>query len=77
MAKELQVLAEWDDEACVWVASSPDVYGLNVEAETLEQLSVKVAGALQDLFELNGPKMTGPVGVAIHADKRIQVTVAA
>ncbi|WP_434612123.1 DUF1902 domain-containing protein [Tabrizicola sp. M-4] len=77
MARPMTVTAIWDDEANVWVASSEDVYGLNVEAETLEQLSVRVAGAVQDLLEINGPRPTGPVPVTIHADKTIQVTVAA
>lgn len=77
MTRELVVMADWDDEAQVWVASSTDIYGLNVEADTLEQLSVKVAGAISDLLELNGPKPDGPVPVSIHADKKIQVTVAA
>lgn len=77
MAKELVVTADWDDEAQVWVASSMDIGGLSVEADTLEQLSVKVAGAVQDLLELNGPTPDGPVPVSIHADKKIQVTVTA
>ena len=66
MGKGLTVTAVWDDEAQVWVASSEDVYGLNIEADTLEQLSVKVAGALSDLLELNGPKFDGPVPVTIR-----------
>lgn len=50
----INVRAEWDDDAQVWFASSDDVHGLAVEAETLELLKPKVYGALQDLIELNG-----------------------
>ena len=48
------VRAEWDSEASVWVASSHDIDGLSVEAETIEALNVKVLDAIADLIELNG-----------------------
>lgn len=48
------VRAQWDSEAQVWVASSSDIDGLSVEAETIEALNVKVLGAIADLIELNG-----------------------
>ncbi|WHA40073.1 DUF1902 domain-containing protein [Agrobacterium larrymoorei] len=48
------VRASWDDEAAVWVASSHDIDGLAVEAETVEQLEKKVLAAISDLIELNG-----------------------
>lgn len=48
------VRAEWDDDAGVWVASSSDISGLSVEAETVEKLESKVLFAIQDLLELNG-----------------------
>ena len=48
------VRALWDDEAAVWVASSHDIDGLAVEAETVELLEKKVLAAITDLIELNG-----------------------
>ena len=48
------VQAEWDGEVRVWVATSDDVDGLAVEADTLEELEPKVTAALCDLIELNG-----------------------
>ena len=48
------VRADWDDEAKVWVASSTEIDGLSLEAETLERLRDKIAGAVADLIELNG-----------------------
>jgi len=53
------VRAQWDSEAQVWVASSTDIDGLSVEAETIEALNVKVIGALSDLIELNGIGRSG------------------
>ena len=48
------VNADWDAEACVWVAGSDDVPGLAVEAETCEEVLDVVADVLPDLFEGNG-----------------------
>lgn len=48
------VRADWDDETRSWVATSPDVDGLAVEAETLEALEPKVVAAISDLLEFNG-----------------------
>ena len=48
------VRATWDDEAGVWVATSNDIDGLAVEAETREALIEKVVAAVTDLIELNG-----------------------
>lgn len=50
----IMVRADWDPEALVWVASSNDIFGLNVEAESLEELAPKVIGAITDLLEVNG-----------------------
>jgi hypothetical protein len=46
------VRAVWDGEAGVWVASSEDIAGLAVEAETIEALQGKIG--LEDLIEMNG-----------------------
>ncbi len=48
------VHATWDDEASVWVATTDDIDGLAVEADTIEALEPKVKEALADLIELNG-----------------------
>lgn len=48
------VRATWDDEAKVWVATSSDIDGLAVEAETMELLEPKILEAISDLLELNG-----------------------
>ncbi len=74
LKKSIIVRADWDDEAGVWVATSGDIDGLAIEAETLEALSDKLPGALSDLVELNG--FSGPDGdipVHLHADKTLRV----
>ncbi|MBC7281188.1 DUF1902 domain-containing protein [Hoeflea sp.] len=48
------VRADWDDEASAWVATSGDVEGLCIEADTVEALEPKGLAANKDLLELNG-----------------------
>jgi hypothetical protein len=57
------VVAEWDDEARVWVASSDDIPGLITEAETREQLVTRLRTLVPELLRLNAHLMP-------HADGR-------
>jgi predicted RNase H-like HicB family nuclease len=52
--KSLFVRAEWDEDACVWVATSDDVPGLATEAETTEALMAKLKVMIPELMEANG-----------------------
>ncbi len=47
------VLAEWDEEARVWVAQSEDVPGLVTEAESETKLIEKLRSMVPELLELN------------------------
>jgi predicted RNase H-like HicB family nuclease len=65
------VVAEWDDEAHVWVASSEDVPGLVTEAETLEALAAKLAVMVPELLELNDGPLEGDREVPIDLVARL------
>ena len=68
------VRAEWDEDAGVWVASSKDIDGLSVEAESLELLEPKVTAAIQDLLELNGSAFDSPeIPIHIIAEQTARV----
>ena len=54
MKFRIVVQALWDEEARVWGATSADIAGLAIEADTLERLTEKVIPAIEDLIELNG-----------------------
>lgn len=54
MSKPYSILAEWDTEAQVWVASSGDVPGLVTEADTMEALVAKVQIMVPELLVANG-----------------------
>ncbi|WP_420344474.1 DUF1902 domain-containing protein [Paenirhodobacter sp.] len=72
------VRADWDPEANVWVATSADIDGLAIEAETIEALYPKLQSALADLIELNGfPTDGGDVPVHVMADRLMRVSTAA
>ena len=50
------VLFTWDDEAKVWVATSPNIIGLVLESESLDELMKRAKDAIPELLELNSQK---------------------
>jgi predicted RNase H-like HicB family nuclease len=50
----IEIKAEWDPDANVWVATSDDLPGLVTEAETVESLQQKLAVMVPDLLEASG-----------------------
>lgn len=54
MSEIYHVLAEWDEEASVWVASSQDVPGLATGADTIEALVEKLKIVIPELLVENG-----------------------
>ncbi|MCC3246827.1 DUF1902 domain-containing protein [Methylocystis sp. WRRC1] len=53
MARPIQIDAQWDDGAHVWIATSRDAPGLVVEAESWQSMIDEVRAILPDLLELN------------------------
>jgi predicted RNase H-like HicB family nuclease len=51
MARPIVVIADWDPEASVWVATTRDLRGLVAEADTIEELRRKLPGMVLDLLE--------------------------
>jgi hypothetical protein len=69
------VRADWDPEAAVWVATSGDVDGLAIEADTLEALGPKVVSAVTDLLAMNGwPEGRPEIPVHILAEQVARVS---
>ncbi len=50
------VFCNWDTEANVWVATSPDIIGLVLASESLDILMNRVKLAVPELLELNSQK---------------------
>jgi predicted RNase H-like HicB family nuclease len=58
---KIDVNAEWDAKANVWVASSDDLPALVTEADTLEDLQRKLAVMIPELLEANNVKAENDV----------------
>lgn len=54
MTREITIQARWDSEASVWLATSEDVPGLVVEADTWPAMINEVQLVLPELLELSG-----------------------
>lgn len=54
MTKSIMIQAIWDSEASVWLATSEDVPGLVVEADSWPAMIEEVKLVLPDLLELSG-----------------------
>jgi Domain of unknown function (DUF1902) len=54
MSRSVTIDARWDGEASVWIATSNDVAGLVVEADTWPAMIEEVRLVLPELLELSG-----------------------
>ena len=54
MSRNIIIEARWDGEASVWIATSADVPGLVVEADTWPGMIEEVRLVLPELMELKG-----------------------
>lgn len=54
MTQQISIAARWDGDANVWIATSSDVPGLVVEAESWPSMIEEVRLVLPDLLELEG-----------------------
>ena len=54
MNRDITIQARWDIEANVWLATSDDVPGLVVEAETWPAMINEVQLVLPELLEVSG-----------------------
>jgi hypothetical protein len=54
MNRDITITARWDGEAAVWLATSDDVPGLVVEADTWTAMIEEVRLTLPELLELSG-----------------------
>jgi hypothetical protein len=54
MSRDINIQARWDGEASVWIATSSDVPGLVVEADSWPSMIEEVKLTLPDLLEVAG-----------------------
>ena len=56
MSRDINIQARWDGEAGVWTATSHDVPGLVVEADTWSGMIEEVRLILPELLEVRGER---------------------
>ena len=75
MSRSITVDAHWDAEADVWIATSKDVPGLVVEADTWPVMIDEVKLVLPDLLELGG-KQNKNLSLTFRAEEHLEVASA-
>lgn len=72
MSRSIAIDARFDAEAGVWIATSNDVAGLVVEADTWPAMIEEVRLALPDLLELSGEKNDN-LSLTFRAEEHLDV----
>jgi Domain of unknown function (DUF1902) len=57
-SQEITVKVAWDPEARVWYIDESSLPGLDLEAETIDELRDKLPGAIEDFLEDAGDAVT-------------------
>lgn len=60
--KKLIIVAKWDDDAKVWVATSDDVPGLVTEDASLDNLVKRIGEVIPELLDDNAHHLDNDVG---------------
>jgi hypothetical protein len=72
MSRSITIDARWDAEANVWIATSNDVPGLVVEADTWPAMIEEVRLVLPDLLELSGER-NDKLSLTFRAEEHLEV----
>jgi len=72
MSRSITINARWDAEASVWLATSNDVPGLVVEADTWPAMIEEVRLVLPDLLELSGERGDN-LSLTFRAEEHLEV----
>lgn len=72
MSLAVTIEARWDGDAGVWIATSTDVPGLVVEADTWPDMIEEVRLVLPELLELSGQRRDS-LSLTFRAEQRLEV----
>ena len=72
MSSDITIDARWDGEASVWIATSGDVPGLVVEADTWPAMIEEVRLVLPELLELSGQR-SDKLSLTFRAEEHLEV----
>jgi hypothetical protein len=72
MSRSVTIDARWDGEASVWIATSNDVAGLVVEADTWPGMIEEVRLVLPELLELSGEQGEN-ISLTFRAEEHLEL----
>lgn len=72
MSRSIAIEAQWDPEANVWIATSKDVAGLVVEADTWPAMIEEVRLVLPELLESSGEQGDN-LSLTFRAEEHLEV----
>jgi len=72
MSRSITIDPRWDGEVSVWIATSNDVPGLVVEADTWPAMIEEVRLVLPDLLELSGERSDN-LSLTFRAEEHLEV----
>jgi hypothetical protein len=72
MSRSINVTARWDNDARVWLATSEDVAGLVVEADTWAGMIEEVRLVLPDLLEVSG-RANNDLSLTFRAEEHLDL----
>ena len=75
MSRDIDIQARWDGEAGVWTATSKDVPGLVIEADTWSAMIEEVRLTLPDLLEVRGERHDD-LSLTFRAEEHLDVASA-
>lgn len=68
-------MVAYDEEAQVWFVNDSDVPGLNAEAESQEELRLKLLAMIPELLELNYPHPHEvSLDLLIQSEQRLEIS---
>ena len=77
MMTTFDIRAEWDTEGGVWIATSEEVLGLCVQAETFDELVEVVAALVPELLMENHIATPDLIPIRVLAERTATVRAAA
>ena len=70
----INVISKWDAEAEVWVATSPELPGLILEADTAEGIVEEAQRVITELLQLrHDAGVQGPYSCKITSEREFQI----
>jgi Domain of unknown function (DUF1902) len=72
MSRSITVNARWDPDANVWIATSHEVAGLVVEADTWPAMIEEVRLVLPELLEVSGERSDN-LSLTFRAEEHLEV----